>query len=169
MKALFLVALLSLAVAGCAKDNLQTGRETPQMGDVVSSILPLEEFRKQHNDTGPDFRWYPCDGSSLSGTPLGRTLASAPDFRGRYPRGFQQSVPGLASGETGAAGTTIAGMVGSHSHSWTMYRSNFDHGDTETGYVHNPTPSPQALTTGSAGGPENRPNSVVVYFYIRAR
>jgi hypothetical protein len=49
---------------------------------------------------------------------------------------------------------------------------HFEHGDEETGPVHSPTGDQMTATTSGADvgdSRENRPNSVIVFFYIRVR
>jgi hypothetical protein len=140
------------------------------VGDIVMSVLPIDTFRKAHGDTGPNWIWYPCEGENILNTPLGGSLPqNAPDFRGRYPRGYSSSPPNLGPGETGAPGTSISQTLQSHSHTFRQDIEGFDHGDGEHGPVWNPRPTNHQWQTDPTGSAETRPNSVVVYFYIRVR
>ena len=139
------------------------------IGDVVMSVFPLDVFRKIRGDNGPNFAWFPCDNTDLAGTPLQAVMPRTPDFRGRYPRGFAASVPDLAAGESGGPGTTVGWTVGAHGHSVTMDIESFSHGDDEHGPVWNTRPGKHTWATSTEGGKENRPNSVVLNFYIKVR
>ena len=141
-------------------------------GDIVMSVLDLKTFRAVRGDIGPDYIWYPCDNSPLAGTKLGPALQNTPDFRGRYPRGWDnpQSVPDRAPNESAAPGTVIGQKLLSHTHKVTIDISHFSGGDDEHGPVWNPAQDHHSWDTDSNanGSSENRPNSVVVFFYIRA-
>lgn len=142
-----------------------------RVGDIVMSVLNPDDFRTHHGDKDPPHAWFPCDGkTSLAGTELAAMLKT-PDFGGRYPRGFQDDVPDLdrEHGETGNAGTILHGEVGQHGHSLTVSTSTFDHGGDDTGPVVADTGNKWTYPVTASGGKENRPDSVIVYFYIKAR
>jgi hypothetical protein len=146
------------------------------IGDIVMSVLDLATFRKAHADHGPDYVWFPCDGSDISATALGTGLPKTPDFRQHYPRGYDSpgAIPNLAPGETGAPGSVIGQRWIKHSHAVPMPVHTVQSRGPGDGSETCPTPNPQTGTnswgtTEAGDSSENRPNSVVVFFYIRAR
>lgn len=141
-----------------------------KVGDIVESVYDLNTFRAKHHDGGPRFSWFECDGTDVSGTELAELMQKTPDFRGRYPRGFSPTPPpDLQPGESGAAGTAIAQEILHHGHPFTLDIEGFDHGNGEHGPVWNDRPTKHSWDTKETGGSENRPNSLIVHFYIRAR
>lgn len=146
--------------------------DNSNIGDVVMSVLSIAEFRKVRGDKGPNFRWYAADGKPLPVT-VG-TLKVAPDFQGRYPRGWSPTaIPNPAAGETGAVGTNIAQAIQKHEHTTTWGMSGFDNDDDQgrAAAVFRGANFGNGMetTNKSGGGDETRPNSVVMYFYIRVR
>jgi hypothetical protein len=66
------------------------------VGDVIMSPVDLPKFRANHGDKGPNFRWTVCDGSDAQNTGWTKAtgLATVPDLRARYPRGFNSGKDG---------------------------------------------------------------------------
>lgn len=140
------------------------------IGDVVMSVLDIDAFRKMRGDRGPKFRWMPADGSPMQGDIPGMT--NLPDFQGRYPRGYSKTaVSDLAAGETGNVGTTVGQSIQKHKHDTVWGKSGLDSND---GNPYGPVFQGGNAGTGTeisgeTGGIETRPNSVVMYFYIKVR
>lgn len=153
-------------------DNTTAAADNSSVGDVVMSVLGLAEFRRNRGDNGPNYKWYPSNGDPMPVDVGG--LKNSPNFQGRYPRGASvEQIPDLATGENGAVGTTVAQAIQNHKHTTTWGMSGFDDdGDPgrkaavfQGANMGNGTET----TSLSGGGAETRPNSVVMYFYIRVR
>ena len=147
----------------------QTSADNSAIGDVVMSVLDLAEFRKARGDRGPNFRWVLADGAPIQGDIPGMKIA--PNFEGRYPRGFSKTpVPDMASGEDGRVGTTIGQSIQKHRHSTTWGTRGVNPNDgVPRAAVERDNDNHMVASSDETGGAETRPNSTIMYFYIKVR
>jgi microcystin-dependent protein len=96
------------------------------------------------------------------GSGNGSTTFNLPDFRGEFPRGWDNG-RGIDSGRN--IGSSQSDQLGSHSHTFTAQQ--YIGGYTDNGGAPDQRSTAQSRSTSSTGGNETRPRNIAVMFCIR--
>jgi|GEM_PF-652305 hypothetical protein len=154
-------------------------KDTGNLGEIRYSVLTPENFQRIYGDA-----WIPMDGRNIETSDLYReglwSAREIPDARGRYLRTFnggRSPSTGNPHGDENQVGQDMNDQFGSHHHEG-LYDRGINHpwangcypGHDGKGYSRlstSPHGSGHSFYTGTAGGSETRPRSVIVYTYIK--
>lgn len=131
-----------------------------RIGDVKSSMLTEAQFQIEHGTT-----WILCDGRNVAGSDFAvlTGITSAPDLRGRFPRGKDNGAGVNPDGDV-ALGTTHSDTLQAHTHTGTLQ------GVSGIGPIDSGGGGPEynfTGSTGSTGSNETRPKATIVNFFIK--
>lgn len=138
-----------------------------RIGDIKTSLLEDGVFQSTHNST-----WILADGRDITGSDysLLTGVTTAPDLRGRFLRGKNNSAAGGAflddhnpNGDV-ALGTYESDQNKAHTHSYT-FSPKTAHADLN--FYGGTRDTDTTVQTGSEGGNEARPRAVTVNFFIK--